>query len=58
MDGISLTAPYSESEQLYQQMTLFDFMDGTKEKGETIPCRIYDWRANRSLEFREMMKGV
>lgn len=55
MDGISMTTPYSEKPPVYKQLTLFDYE--TEDKGEPIPCKIYDWRSNYSLEFRSMVLG-
>ena len=61
MDGITLTAPFSERPRVNTQMTLFDFLpDEDKEPQsdkEPIPCKIYDWRSNNSLEFKSMIKG-
>lgn len=57
MDGISLTAPYSESKSICNQLTLFDGLDDIADKGYAIPCKIFDWRSNYSLEFQSMMKG-
>ena len=28
----------------------------TTSKKEAIPCKIYDWRANKSLEFKSMVR--
>ncbi len=61
MDGITMTAPFSERPRVNTQMTLFDyFPDDSMEKPndkEPIPCKIFDWRSNNSLEFRSMIKG-
>ncbi len=61
MDGITMTAPYSERPRVNVQMSIFDYfpMEGAEESSdkEPIPCRIYDWRANNSLEFRSMING-
>ena len=58
MDGITMTVPFSEQPRVNVQMTLFDFMDESeKEDTEPIPCRIFDWRSNESIEFRNMLKG-
>lgn len=57
MDGITMTAPFSEKPRVNVQMTFFDYTDNaTQQKQEPIPCRIYDWRCNNSLEFRSMLK--
>lgn len=56
MDGITMTAPYSEAPPLYEQMTIFDFLDDEESTPVlvAIPCKIYDWRSNTSVEFRSI----
>lgn len=58
MDGITMTVPYSEQENVYVQMPLFNEEGtGASETGlPQIPCRIYDWGANRSILFTSLMK--
>ena len=61
MNGLTMTAPFSKAAPAYKQMTMFDFLeDGDdKEEAETadeIPCKIFDWRANESIEFRSLLK--
>lgn len=51
MDGITMTVPYSNEEKPYQQISMFE----TKIIQEPINCRIYDWKANRSIEFRSLL---
>lgn len=62
MDGLTYTAPYSKSEvkKEYAQMTLFDLLDIEIPEDNTAPtyCKVFDWRANHSLEFRSMLKGA
>ena len=55
MDGITMTVPFSERIKNNTQTSLFDFDDNTSKK-EAIPCKIYDWRANKSLEFKSMVR--
>ena len=55
MDGITMTAPFSERAKNNTQMSLFDFGDEISSVIEAIPCKIYDWRANNSLEFRNLL---
>ena len=61
MDGITLTAPFSESPRVITQISIFDFIDLDEEEKEQekepIPCKIFDWRSNNSLEFKSMIKG-
>lgn len=58
MDGISMTAPYSEAPPIYKQMSVFDFLEEI-ETSElvAIPCKIFDWRANTSIEFKSIRNG-
>ena len=58
MDGITMTAPFSEAPPLYQQMSIFDLLGENKTPElVSIPCKIYDWRANSSIEFKSMRNG-
>ncbi len=61
MDGITLTAPFSERPRVNTQMTLFDFLSDEDKEPESdkepIPCKIFDWRSNNSLAFKSMIKG-
>lgn len=60
MDGITLTTPFSERQRVMTQMSLFDFIDldgeEKEQEKEPIPCKIFDWRSNNSLEFKSMIK--
>lgn len=62
MNGLTMTAPYSLAEAAYKQMSLFDMFDlngdGKEQEEQTdeIPCKIFDWRSNESIEFRSMVK--
>ena len=61
MDGLTMTVPYSLQSPEYIQMNLFDILGeeaGTFKSTdlEAIPCRIFDWRSNESIEFRSMIK--
>ncbi len=62
MDGITMTVPFSEVKSEYIQLTLFDLFGwGEQQQEDTleaIPCRIYDWRSNESIEFKSMMMGT
>lgn len=55
MDGITMTAPFSERPKNNTQISLFDFDNTVNSEVEAIPCKIYDWRANNSLEFRNLL---
>ncbi|MDU1601573.1 MAG: restriction endonuclease subunit M [Clostridium sp.] len=57
MDGITMTVPFSERSHENVQMTWFYSTDDSQhEEKEPIPCRIYDWRSNKSLEFKSILK--
>ena len=63
MDGVTMTAPYSEQKTDFQQLSLFDLFGWGEEQPQekvckAIPCKIFDWRSNQSIEFKSMMKGV
>lgn len=58
MDGITLSVPYSERDRVNTQLSIFDFLDNEEiPEKEPIPCKIYDWRANTSIEFKSMING-
>ena len=60
MDGITMTVPYSFQNPEYSQMTLFDFIEEKRflreDEKVAVPCRIFDWRSNKSIEFKSMIK--
>lgn len=61
MNGITMTAPFSQAEAAYKQISLFElYGDGKAEEDATIneiPCKIFDWRAKRSMEFGSIVRG-
>lgn len=56
MDGITNAVPFSEVEMISQQEDLFGFVEEEVTKSPPTPCRVYDWKANRSVEFRFLMR--
>lgn len=58
MDGLTNTVPggTAPSEEM-PQLSLFTMFEPAKEPEQNVSCRIYDWRADRSLLFTEMKKG-
>lgn len=63
MDGVTMTVPYSTQKSEYEQISLFDVFgwgndEPEEETIEAIPCKIYDWRSNTSIEFKSMLKGA
>lgn len=59
MDGQKNTVPLGKHYEEFRQMSLFDLFETEKEEPEreAIPCKIYDWRANTSLEYRNIKNG-
>lgn len=58
MDGLTMSAPFSERKRVASQISMFEFLYGIKnEDTEPIPCKIYDWRTNTSLEFKSIVDG-
>lgn len=58
MDGLTMSVPFSERERVASQISMFEFFYGIKnEDTEPIPCKIYDWRTNTSLEFKSIVDG-
>lgn len=62
MNGITMTAPYSLAKSSYEQMSFFNLLGMNDQENDDelrtdeIPCKIYDWRANKSIEFQSMTK--
>lgn len=58
MDGTTNSVPFSERPSENKQITIFEWVED-KEISDTepIPCKIFDWRSNNSIEFNEIMKG-
>lgn len=59
MNGLTMTAPYSQVQAVYKQISFFDYLKSTtgEEENNTdeMLCRIFDWRAKKSIEFRSML---
>lgn len=51
MDGLTFTSPYSKSESQFTQLSFFS----DAEYDSCIYSRIFDWRANESLEYRLLL---
>ena len=54
MDGQKDVVPFGKPYQGFRQMTLFDsFDEDNLQETETVPCKIYDWRRDNSLLFKD-----
>ena len=48
---------FSERHRVNTKISIFDLMDSNvEEEKESIPAKIFDWRSNKSLEFKELLK--
>lgn len=55
MDGITGTIPFGTVPMDFQQISFFDWIGEGKEiKEEAVACRIYDWRADRSVTYNSL----
>ena len=58
MDGLTKTIPYSQKQEEAEQTGFLDlFFEAVVQKEEekkSLPCRIYDWKANRSIPFDQI----
>ena len=65
MDGLKGIVPYGKPEKEYQQVDMFTMMDMMMQlEAETsavgtlnTECKIFDWRADRSVKFGSIRKG-
>ena len=55
MDGINYSVPFSEAEKVVVQEDLFGMSEEIIEKTSPVYCRIYDWKANKSIEFKSLI---
>ena len=56
MDGLSGVIPYHSAEEDNLQLSFFDVCESAEPTQP--PCRIYDWRARRPIEYNDMKKGM
>lgn len=56
MDGLTMTVPFSHKHPEVEQLSFFGLNNQklSQKDDEGIPCRIFDWRAKCSLEFRSL----
>jgi len=67
MDGLKGNIPFGEPKKKYEQIDMFSMMDmvvplETTEEKTTIgenkaECKIFDWRADKSVKFSSIKKG-
>lgn len=56
MDGLNNSVPFSSVLIVEKEEDLFGFVEENIIESPPIQCRIYDWKANRSVEFRLMVR--
>ena len=57
MDGITMNVPFTRKQKATVQINFFnDLNKDISSEIEQIPCKIFDWRSNNSLEFASMLK--
>jgi hypothetical protein len=55
MDGITCAVPFKEVLEDEEQFSFFDIIDNLEKVDYS--CRIYDWKANKSIKFSSIKKG-
>ena len=58
MDGLENSIPFGKPYQSFRQVTLFESFDDIKKPNEDFayPCKIYNWRRDNSLLFKDCVK--
>ncbi|MCM1045947.1 MAG: hypothetical protein NC417_10595 [Candidatus Gastranaerophilales bacterium] len=58
MDGLTGTVPLGEPEEDAHQYSLFEFLDKeeTKKRLKTPKCKIFDWRADKSIMYESIRR--
>ena len=57
MDGLKDTVPLGKPYEEFKQLTFFDMLgaeDESEDVPEAVPCRIFNWRSNASLQFSDL----
>ena len=55
MDGLTGAIPFRQAVEVTDQIDFFEMI--VEEKKENYNCRIYDWEANKSIEFNSLKEG-
>lgn len=58
MDGLTYTVPFGAPYVENKQISIFDLVEEEKEneKEEPVPCRIFNWSSNKSIDFIELRR--
>lgn len=61
MDGLDGCVPFKALNESYYEPSIFDLLlpetDSDIKKHETVFSKIFDWRSNAEIEFRELQNG-
>ena len=57
MNGLTFTVPGGTRFQREEQLNWFNLMDGEEEPPPAVPCRVKDWRSNRTVTLEQMKEG-
>ena len=61
MDGLDGCVPFKALNKSYYEPSIFDLLlsetDSATEKHETVFSKIFDWRSDAEIEFRELQNG-
>ena len=53
MDGLTFKTPFSNTDDTDEQPSLFSEF----EKQENFPCKIMDWKENKIVQYKYLLKG-
>lgn len=56
MDGLKGCVPFSGISEVVEQISFFNINPDIRTINKEIFCRIYDWKANKSILFNDLMK--
>ena len=56
MDGLKGCVPFSGISEVVEQISFFNIDPYIRTINKEIFCRIYDWKANKSILFNDLMK--
>ena len=57
MDGLTDTVPFGAPFEDKHQIDILEFLGEEEKEPEAVACRIYDWRARKSLRFMDLKEN-
>lgn len=58
MDGLKDTVPLGKPHEEYYQMSLFDMFEEPRCEDVALPCKIKNWRANETIVYKDLKRGM